>query len=68
MLSHSQPLPGYSKYMMVKYAACQVCCDFQDRDCLLFLYLQRAQQRRTLRLPGGGLGFLIAITNNENFS
>ena len=68
MLSFSQPLPGYSKYVMVKHAASQVRCDFQDRDCLLFLYLQRAQQCRTLSLAGGGLGFLISITNNGNFS
>lgn len=68
MLCRPQPLPGYSKYVMVKQAASQVCSDFQDRSCLLFLCLQRAQQCTTLSLASRGLGFFIAITNNENFS
>lgn len=62
MFSCSQPLPGYSKYVMVKRAAPQIFSDFQDRGCLLLLYLQRTQQCKTQ--PGLGK-FWLFKSNNE---
>jgi len=68
MLYRSQPLPGYSTHAMVKRAASRVHRGFQDRSRLLFLYLQGAQQCRTLSPAGGSLGSLIAMTTNKTFS